>query len=156
MLKRRITSNVRLRIGVLAVAICTASAVLVSSAVASHATTTPGATALVPVKLTNTSITVTPDPFTLKSDPKLARYPRGATVTFKIQNEGTVKLSLVLRVLTKLQFYGANTLKTSVTTGKIAPTAIKRIRATFTFRGNYEFELVKAGKIVARNPISVF
>jgi hypothetical protein len=156
MLKRRNTSGMRLRIGVLAVATCAAGAVLVSSAVASRATTSPGATALVPVKLTNGSITVTPDRFTLKSNPKLARYPRGATITFKIQNEGTVPLSLVLRVLTKLTFYGANTLKTSVTTGKIAPTAIKRIRATFTFRGNYEFELVKKGKIVARNAISVF
>jgi hypothetical protein len=121
-----------------------------------HATTTPGTNTLVPVKLTNTTITVAKDKFSLKNRPNLARYPRGATITFRIQNEGTRPLSLVLHTTTKFQFYEGSLLKTSGGTGNIAPTGAKRLRATFTFRGKYEFELLNNGKIVARTPISVF
>lgn len=156
MLSGLMTSGWRRRRGLVVAAAGIGAAVLASSAIAANATTSPGASALIPVTLTDTTITVTPDRFTLKSQPNVARYPRGATITFKIQNEGTLPLVLVLRVVTKLNFYGANTLKTSVSTGKIAPTAIKRIRATFTFRGDYELDLVKNGKTVARSSIVVF
>jgi hypothetical protein len=136
-----------------AIAICIAAVLAAGQA---RATTTPGVRVLVPVTLTNSKIAVAVDKFTSKKNPRLTRYPRGATVTFSIRNEGTKPLVLVLRAITHFQFYVGTKLERSESTGTIDPSGGKRLRATFIFRGKYEFDLVSRGKIVARSPISVF
>jgi hypothetical protein len=136
-----------------AIAICT---VVVFVAGQARATTTPGVRALVSVTLTNSNIAVAVDKFTSKKNPGLTRYPRGATVTFSIRNEGTKPLVLVLRAITSFQFYVGTKLGRRESTGTIDPSGGKRLHATFIFRGKYEFDLVSRGKIVARSPISVF
>jgi hypothetical protein len=138
--------------------VCVLSAVAACTLLApsAGATTAPGATTLIPVTLSDANIKVAPDVFTQKDTPNVARYPRGASITFRIANNGAKPASLVLRVLSKLSFYGANQLKRSASTGTITPGRVKRLHAIFAFRGEYEFELVRNGKIVARNPIVIF
>lgn len=131
-------------------------AVLAGSAATAGATTAPGATATIPVTLTNSTIKVAPDRFTLKSEPNVARYPRGVTIHFRITNKGTIPLVLTLHLLTKLRVYGSKYLKPTESTKPIAPGASVKMTATFAFRGNYQFELKKAGTIVAKHPVQVF
>ncbi|HEV2591239.1 MAG TPA: hypothetical protein VGU02_05035 [Gaiellaceae bacterium] len=133
-----------------------ACASLAGGAATATATTAPGTTATVPVKLTNSTIKVAPDVFTEISSPKVARYPRGATIVFKITNNGTAPLTLRLRLLTKLHVYGSKYLKPTESTKPIAPHGTTKLKATFAFRGNYQFELLRGGKIVAKNAIFIF
>jgi len=144
----------RLRNSILAT-LC-AAAVLGVLAAPVSATTAPGAAATIPVTITNTSIKVAADKFTLKSAPNVARYPRGVTIHFKITNKGTAPVIVTLHLLTKLHVYGANHLKTSVSTKPIAPSATVKLTGTFTFRGNYQLEVRRAGKLVLKNAIVVF
>ncbi len=144
----------RLRNSILAT-LC-AAAVLGVLAAPVSATTAPGAAATIPVTITNTSIKVAADKFTLKSAPNVARYPRGVTIHFKITNKGTAPVIVTLHLLTKLHVYGANHLKTSVSTKPIAPSATVKLTGTFTFRGNYQLEVRRAGKLVLKNAIIVF
>lgn len=131
-------------------------AVLTGGAVTAMATTAPGSSATVPVTLSNTTIKVARDQFTLKTAPKIARYPRGATIHFKVTNDGSEPVKLVLRYLGKLKVYGSKYLKPSESTKPIPPHGTAKLSATFVFRGNYEFELVRGGKIVAKSPVEIF
>jgi uncharacterized cupredoxin-like copper-binding protein len=137
-------------------ALCAVAVSLAVVAAPASATTAPGATATIPVTVTNTSIKVAADKFTLKSAPNVARYPRGVTIHFKIKNTGSASVIVTLHLLTKLHVYGASHLKTSVSTKPIAPNATVKLTGTFTFRGNYQLEVRRAGKLVAKNPIVVF
>ena len=138
-------------------ALAAGSLVLIAGqAVPALATTAPGASATIPVTVTNTTIHVAPDKFTLKSAPNVARYPRGVTINFKIKNNGSVSSVLTLKLLTKLHVYGASHLKATESTKPIPPKGTAKLSATFAFRGDYEFELVQGGKIVAKNAIVVF
>jgi uncharacterized cupredoxin-like copper-binding protein len=136
-------------------ALCAAAVLGVLAAPAS-ATTAPGAAATIPVTITNTSIKVAADKFTLKSAPNVARYPRGVTIHFKITNKGSASVIVTLHLLTKLHVYGASHLKTSESTKPIAPNATVKLTGTFTFRGNYQLEVRRAGKLVLKNAIIVF
>lgn len=133
-----------------------AAGVLAAGAASVHATTAPGASAVVPVTLTNTTIKVARDKYTLKKEPNVARYPRGATIHFKITNKGSVPVVLTLRLLTKLHVYGSKYLKPTESTKAIPPRGTAKLTATFAFRGDYEFELKKAGATVAKSAIQVF
>lgn len=138
---------------IVAACIC---AVLTGGAATAMATTAPGSSATVPVMLSNTTIKVARDQFTLKTAPDVARYPRGATIHFKITNNGSESVKLVLRFLGKLKVYGSKYLKPTESTKSIAPHGTAKLSATFVFRGNYEFELVRGGKVVAKNPVDIF
>jgi len=116
----------------------------------------PGVDVVVPVELTGGTISVRSDKFSRQDEPGVVRYPRGATVTFRVRNEGKVPLTLVLRIRSRFQFYEANILRSRATTGTLAPAAVKPLRATFTFRGPFEFELLRHGKVVAKRQISIF
>jgi len=136
-------------------ALCVLASFAVIAAPAS-ATTAPGAAATIPVTVTNTNIKVAADRFTLKSAPNVARYPRGVTIHFKIKNTGSAPVIVTLRLLTKLHVFGASHLKTSESTPPISPNATVRLTGTFAFRGNYQLEVRRGGKLVATNPIVVF
>ncbi|HEY2074320.1 MAG TPA: hypothetical protein VGG88_12155 [Gaiellaceae bacterium] len=134
------------------------AALLAAAALAGQAgaTTAPGATATIPVTLTSSTIKVAADKFTLKSAPDVARYPRGVTIHFKITNTGSAPVVLKLHLLTKLHVFGSKYLKATESTKLIAPKATVKLTATFAFRGDYRFELVRAGKIVATSAVVVF
>jgi hypothetical protein len=136
-------------------AVC-AAAVLTVVAAPANATTAPGASATIPVTVTDTTIKVAADRFTLKSAPNVARYPRGVTIHFKITNTGSAPVIVTLRLLTKLKVYGASHLRATESTTSIAPKGTTKLTATFAFRGKYQLEVKRAGKIVATNPIVVF
>jgi hypothetical protein len=120
------------------------------------ATTAPGASATIPVTVTDSATKITPDKFTLKSAPNVARYPRGATIHFKITNKSSAAVTITLRLLTKLKVYGSKYLKPTESTKPIVPGGSAKLTATFAFRGDYELEVVRNGKIVRKSPIVAF
>jgi hypothetical protein len=139
---------------VLVVVICLT--VAVAAATAGMRTTAPGVTAHVPIVLMSASIEIPKDQFAQKAHPNLARFPRGATIIFNIQNKGGRAATLVLRLTSKISFYGASKLKKEIRTGIVAPGKTAHLTGTFVFRGLFLFELVVDGKIVATHPMAIF
>jgi hypothetical protein len=131
-------------------------ATALAAAATAGATTGPGVLAKVPVVLSPTKIAIPKDQFVLKSQPDVARYPRGATISFGITNHGKKPAVLVLRLTSKLNFVGASQLKKLASTKPIAPGKTTHMRAQFFFRATFEFQEIVGGKIVARHAMVIF
>jgi len=128
-----------------------------AAADAGNRTTGPGVIAHVPIVLTAGKIDIPKDQFVTKAEPNVARYPRGAQIDFRIQNKGSKPAILSLRVLSKLNFYGANQLKKLVSTRKpVKPGTTAHMRLSFYFRARFMFEERVNGKVVARHEMVIF
>ena len=125
-----------------------------SGALAAHRTTAPAPSTAVPVNLNAASIKITRGYISKQGK---ALYPRGALVDFILKNNTKHNVSVRLRLTSKINFNGANTIATYTPAGKpIRPGKLRHFKIDFFFRSSFMLEEVVGGKVKASYPIVIF
>lgn len=104
---------------------------LAQSATAAVRTTIPGVVYVVPMTVTDKTVTVPPDKFS--KGLKYSRYPRGAVIRYKVINKGSRAYSVRIW---------------DATTTVIRPGHFDTILLNWNYRGNYYYQALFHGKPV--------
>jgi hypothetical protein len=127
--------------------------VIAPSVLAARRTTQPNYVTLVPVLLTNSAVKIRADQFTSHG---VSTYPRGAIIDFFLKNGGHDPVSVRIKLVGTINFYGHNSIATYTNAGKpIRPGKSRHFKINFFFRSTFAMQMLVGGKVRASTPITV-
>jgi hypothetical protein len=125
---------------------------VVSTAGSASATTAPGVLNHVRVILTDNQIIIPKDQFR-KAD-GITRYPRGALIEFVFTNKGSKPTSILLTVVSNVNFAGLQ--RVASIGPPIKPGQVRHFQVNFFFRGTFDLKSIIGGKVAVVHPIVIF